>query len=91
MQIQNAKQAERILSELQVSGLSLTLTDKSSLRIKGKATKGQIEFCRRFKTQIIEALSPHCSNCALPMQLINDGNLWFCPFGCESRKNKTVP
>lgn len=28
----------------------------------------------------------HCSNCNLEMDLIEDGNLWFCPFGCESRK-----
>jgi hypothetical protein len=86
MQIQNSKEAEYILSELQASGLSVTLTDKSSLRIKGEATEIQIETCRRFKTQIIEALSLHCSNCALPMQIIDNGNLWFCPLGCESQK-----
>lgn len=86
MQIQNSKQAERILSEIQASGLSLTLTDKSSLRIVGTATKAQIETCRLFKAQIIEALSPHCSNCNLPMNLIDGGNLWFCPLGCESRE-----
>jgi hypothetical protein len=86
MQIQNKAQSEHILSELQASGLSLSLTDKSSLRIVGKATPAQIKTCRLFRTRIIEALSPHCSNCALPMQLINGGNLWFCPFGCESQK-----
>lgn len=86
MQIQNSKETEYILSELQVSGLSLTLTDKSSLRIKGEATETQIETCRRFKAQIIEALSLHCSNCALPMRIIDNGSLWFCPLGCQSRK-----
>lgn len=86
MQIQNSKQAERILSELQSSGLSLALTGKSTLRITGKATPAQIGACRRFKAQIIEALSPHCSNCNLQMNLIDGGNLWFCPLGCESRE-----
>ncbi|MCA1623168.1 MAG: hypothetical protein LC768_03505 [Acidobacteria bacterium] len=28
--------------------------------------------------------SPKCSNCGLEMNLIEDGTLWFCPFGCES-------
>ncbi len=86
MQIQNSKQAETILSELRRSGLSLALTRKSTLRITGKATPAQIGACRRFKAQIIEALSKHCSNCDLQMQLIDDGNLWFCPFGCESHE-----
>jgi hypothetical protein len=80
------KESETILPELQASGLSFAITGKSNLRIVGKATPTQIEACRRFKTQIIEALSPHCSNCALPLQLINEGNLWFCPFGCQSQK-----
>ncbi len=86
MQIQNSKQAETILSELQASGLSLALTDNSSLRIKGAATKTQIETCRRFKAQIIEALSPHCAKCDLPMHIIDNGSLWFCPLGCQSQK-----
>lgn len=84
MQIQNTKQAEHILSELQTSGLSLALTAHSTLRITGKATPAQITACRQYKAQIIETLSPHCSNCDLPMQIIDGGSLWFCPLGCES-------
>jgi len=64
----------------------LALTSKSTLRITGKATAAQLGACRRFKAQIIEALSNHCSNCNLQMNLIDDGNLWFCPLGCESRE-----
>ncbi len=30
-------------------------------------------------------IAPNCRNCSLEMNLINDGTLWFCPFGCESR------
>jgi hypothetical protein len=86
MQIQTLEQAETILSELQSSGLSLALTRKSTLRITGTATAAQIGACRTFKAQIIEALSPHCSNCDLQMQLIDGGNVWFCPLGCESRE-----
>ncbi len=78
--------AKTILSEFRASGLSLVVTGKNSLRIKGEATSAQIETCRRFKAQIIETLSLHCSNCTQPMQLIDGGNLWFCPLGCESRE-----
>ncbi len=88
MQIQNSQQAERILSELQASGLSLVLTAHSTLRITGTATQSQIADCRQYKTQIIETLSPHCSNCGLPMRIIDAGNLWFCPLGCENRKRR---
>lgn len=28
---------------------------------------------------------PSCSNCDLQMNLIENGKLWFCPLGCESR------
>ncbi len=28
---------------------------------------------------------PICSNCGLQMNLIENGELWFCPLGCESR------
>lgn len=79
-------EAKTILSEFQASGLSLVVTDKTSLRIKGKATPKQIENLRKWKTQLIDQLSPKCSNCSLPMQIINDSALWFCPLGCESRK-----
>ncbi len=79
------KEAKTILSDFQASGLSLAVTGKTSLRIKGEATRQQIENLRKWKTQLINRLSPKCSNCTLPLQLINDGTLWFCPFGCESR------
>jgi hypothetical protein len=80
------KEAKTVLSEFCTSGLSLIVTGKNSLRIKGAATPEQIENLRKWKTQLINQLSPKCSNCTLPMELINDGTLWFCPFGCESRK-----
>ncbi len=79
-------QAETILSGLRADGLNLSVTDKATLRVVGTATKRQLEIVRLWKRHIIEALSPHCSNCTLPMELINGGALWFCPFGCESRK-----
>ena len=82
------KEAKNILSEFQASGLSLVVTGKASLRIKGEATPQQIENLRKWKTQLINQLSPKCSNCTLPLQLINNGTLWFCPFGCESRKKE---
>ncbi len=80
------KEAKTILSEFCASGLSLVVTGKNSLRIKGEATPEQIVNLRKWKTQLINQLSPKCSNCTLAMNLINDGNLWFCPLGCESRK-----
>jgi hypothetical protein len=37
-----------------------------------------------------QIISPSCSNCNLEMKFTENGNLWFCPFGCESRAaNKT--
>ena len=79
-------QAETILRTLFADGLNLSITDKQSLRIVGTTTKRQLEVVRIWKHSLIEALSPKCSNCASPMQLIDNGNLWFCPLGCESRK-----
>ncbi len=84
-QIKN--QAETILSELRASGLNLSITDKSTLRIVGTATVRQLEIVCVWRQHIIESLSPKCSNCALPMQIINNGECWFCPFGCESQKD----
>ena len=83
------KEAKTILSEFCASGLSLVVTGKNSLRIKGKATPQQIVNLHKWKTQLINQLSPKCSNCTLPMQLISDDTLWFCPLGCESR-NKDI-
>ncbi len=79
-------QAQTILSELQTSGVSLGVTGKNSLRIKGAAIPEQLATVRLWKSEIIDGLSPKCSNCTLAMQLINDGELWFCSFGCESRE-----
>lgn len=79
-------QAEAILSGLHSDGLNLSVTDKATLRIVGTATKRQLEIVRLWKRRIIEALSPKCSNCTQPMQIIDNGKLWFCPIGCESRK-----
>jgi len=79
-------EAESILSKLSASGLSLIVTGQSTLRVKGEATPTQLEICRKWKTHLINQLSPKCSNCTLQMQLINGGTLWFCPFGCQSRK-----
>ena len=83
-QIEN--EAAVILSAFQATGLNLVVTGKNSLRIKGEATRQQVEILRRWKTQLIDRLSLKCSNCGLPMQIINDGALWFCALGCESRE-----
>ncbi len=85
-QIKN--QAETILSELQADGLNLSITDNSKLHIVGTAKPAQLQLIRIWKRHIIEALSPKCSNCTLAMQIIDNGNLWFCPFGCESQKKR---
>lgn len=79
------KQGALILRELQKTDIFLEVTGKNSLRITGKATREQLETCRQWKAQLIESLSPKCSNCGLPLELIEDGKLWFCPLGCESR------
>jgi hypothetical protein len=79
-------EGERILSEMRSAGISLEITKNYTLRIKGKATPAQIKIIRRYKAQIIEALSPKCSNCTLALKLIEGGKLWFCPVGCQSKK-----
>jgi len=87
-QIQN--QAEIILGELRASGLNLSITDTGKLHIVGTAKPAQLELVRLWRQGIIDALSPHCSNCDLPMQLIYDGTLWFCGLGCESQKRHST-
>jgi hypothetical protein len=82
------KQAETILTTFRANGLNLSITDKQTLRIVGTATKRQLEFIRVWKQQIIETLSPKCSNCVSPMRLIENGNLWFCPLGCQFRERR---
>ncbi len=78
-----------LLSELEKQNITLTLASGNGLHIKGEITVGQKELVRLWKRQIIEALSTHCTNCDLPMRIINDGTLWFCPLGCES-PNKDI-
>ncbi len=85
-QIQN--QAETILGELQADGLSLSVTDTLQLHIVGKAKPSQLALIRLWKQNIIDVLSQKCTNCALPMQIVDDGELWFCPFGCSSQKRQ---
>ncbi len=84
------KQAEIIAGELRADGLNLSITDTGKLHIVGTAKPAQLAQIRLWKKHIVDAISPHCSKCDLPMQIINDGELWFCPFGCESR-NKDIP
>jgi len=79
---------EWLLSELERQGVKLSVVGENGLHIKGEITFAQKENVCLWKRQLIEALSPHCSNCGLPMQIIDNGALWFCPFGCESRKVK---
>ncbi len=80
-------EGRQVLQALKSQGVSFEITDKNKLRIRTRTTKEQFEIIRRWKAQIINELSPKCSNCTLAMELINDGTFWFCPFGCESRKN----
>jgi hypothetical protein len=61
---------------------------KATPRIVGATANQQLEIVRLWKRQIIKALSPKCSNCTLPMRIIDNGKLWFCPLGCESREVK---
>lgn len=82
-----AKEGGRVFRELTAQGIGFEITPANKLRITTKTTKKQFEIIRLWKAQIINELSPKCSKCTLAMELINDGTLWFCPFGCESRKN----
>jgi len=79
---------EWLLSELEKQDIKLSVVGENGLHIKGEITSAQKVYIRLWKRQLIEALSPHCSNCGLPMRIIENGNLWFCPLGCESRKVK---
>ncbi len=73
-----------LLSQFENQGVSISVVGTNGLHVKGKITIEQKELIRLWKRQLIEALSPKCSNCTLPLQLINDRELWFCPFGCQS-------
>jgi len=79
---------EWLLSELKKQDVTLSVASGNGLHIKGAITSAQKEYIRLWKSQLIETLSPHCSNCDLPMRIIDAGSLWFCPLGCESRKRR---
>lgn len=79
---------EWFLAELKKSGVSLSVVSGNGLHIKGEITPAQKEYIRIWKRQLIEAVSPKCPNCKQAMQIIEDGKLWLCPFGCESQKAK---
>jgi hypothetical protein len=81
-------QAENILRTLRADGLSVSITHSMQLHIVGRAKSAQLHIIRLWKRHIVEALCPKCSNCNLPMQIIDNGKLWFCPFGCESQKRE---
>ena len=76
-----------LLRELQTQGIVLLVVGENSLSIKGEMTAEQRENIKLWKRQLIDALSPKCSNCALPMNLI-DSKSWFCPIGCQSKEVK---
>ncbi len=80
--------AEWLLSELEKQGVTLSVAGKNALHVKGEITPAQKEHIRIWKRQLIDALSPNCSNCNLAMELIENGNLWFCSLGCESKKRE---
>jgi len=86
-QIQN--QAEIILGELRADGLNLSITSTGGLHIVGRAKPAQLALVRLWKQGIIDVLSQKCTNCTLPMQLIENGQLWLCAFGCETKKRHT--
>jgi hypothetical protein len=88
-QIKN--QAEIIVGELRADGLSLSVTATGGLHIVGRSKPAQLALIRLWKQGIIDVLSQKCTNCNLPMQIIADGELWFCPFGCETKERGTLP
>ena len=77
---------EWLLSELEKAGVKLSVVAGNGLHIQGEITAAQKEYIRIWKQQMIETLSPKCKHCNLAMNLIEDGKLWFCAMGCESRK-----
>jgi hypothetical protein len=79
-----------IFKDLQAQGISFEVTSKNKLRIMTKTTAAQFNLIRLWKAQIIDEISPKCSNCKIAMQLIEDGRLWFCPLGCISYELKRL-
>lgn len=82
---QQQSYAKWLLSELNQQGVEFSVVE-SGLSVKGEMTPLQKENVRLWKRQIIETLSPECSKCTMPLNLIENGNAWFCPFGCESKE-----
>jgi hypothetical protein len=79
-------EGNQVLQRLEGQGIGFEITDKNTLRITTKTTPEHFELIRLWKKHIIDSISAHCSNCGLPMELINDGEVWFCGLGCETKK-----
>lgn len=77
-----------LVGALKIQGVSLAVVGKNALHVTGEITVEQKESLRIWKRQIIEALSPKCPGCNLSLELIENGNLWFCPLGCKSMEVK---
>jgi hypothetical protein len=77
-----------LLRELQNNGIKLSVVGENGLKVEGEMTIEQRENIRIWKRHLIDALSPKCSNCTLPMKLVENDKLWFCPFGCECKTNE---
>ena len=80
------KEGGRVLRDLQANGITFEITPANTLRITAQTTIKQFELIRLWKAQIVEAISPKCEHCESAMKLIENGKLWFCPLGCESKK-----
>jgi hypothetical protein len=80
------KESREIYQNFRSLGITFEITPENRLRILAKTTPEQFEVIRKWKRWIAEQICPHCSNCNLAMKLIENGKLWFCPLGCESRK-----
>jgi hypothetical protein len=78
------RDGEIVFKDLTAQGISFEVTPKNKLKIKTQTTVKQFNLIRLWKAQIIDEISPKCSNCKIAMQLIKDGKLWFCPLGCIS-------
>lgn len=77
-----------LLRELQTQGITLLVVGENGLQVKGEMTVEQREIVRLWKKQLINELSPKCSNCSLPMDLIENGKRWLCRMGCVSLEVK---
>lgn len=80
---------KKVLGKDEISEVSaktqLTKTDKTkSVVVSSVFVSGQLRDISE-KNQNAKD-SSICSNCGLELKLIENNTLWFCPFGCESRK-----